>query len=68
MEPDRNKDQVAGLAKGLRLIEAFDSAHTRMTLSEAARRVGISPAAARRCLFTLCEAGCAQTDGKLFWL
>jgi IclR family pca regulon transcriptional regulator len=65
---ERNKDQVAGLAKGLRLIEAFDSAHTRLTLSEAARRVGISPAAARRCLLTLCEAGYAQTDGKLFWL
>lgn len=66
--PARNRDQVAGLAKGLRLLETFDSAHTRLTLSEAARRVGVSPAAARRCLLTLCELGYAQTDGKLFWL
>ncbi len=64
----RNRDQIAGLIKGLRLIEAFDSAHTRMTITEAARRVGITPAAARRCLLTLCETGYAQTDGKWFWL
>jgi IclR family pca regulon transcriptional regulator len=64
----RDRDHIAGLVKGLRLIEAFDSAHTRMTLSEAARRVGITPASARRCLLTLCEIGYAQTDGKLFWL
>lgn len=64
----RNKDLLAGLAKGLSLIEAFDGAHTRLTQSEAARRVGISPAAARRCLMTLCEMGYVKTDGKLFWL
>jgi IclR family pca regulon transcriptional regulator len=54
--------------KGLKLIESFDAAHTRMTLSEAARRVEISPAAARRCLLTLCVIGYARTDGKHFWL
>jgi len=64
----RNKDRIGGLVKGLRLIEAFDAAHTRMTVAEAARRVEISPASARRCLLTLCELGYAQTDGKLFWL
>lgn len=64
----RNKDQIGGLIKGLNLIEAFDAAHTRMTLSEAARRVGISPASARRCLLTLVELGYVQTDGKWFWL
>lgn len=64
----RNKDLIAGLAKGLDLIEAFDSAHTRLTQSEAARRTGISPAAARRSLLTLCEMGYVKTDGKLFWL
>lgn len=66
--PLHEKDLIAGLAKGLRLIEAFDDAHTRLTSSEAARRVGISPAAARRCLLTLCHGGYAQTNGKLFWL
>lgn len=67
-ESTRDKNQIGGLAKGLRLIEAFDSAHTRLTASEAARRVGISPAAARRCLLTLCEMGYAQTDGKHYGL
>lgn len=62
------RDLIAGLAKGLRLIEAFDAAHTRLTSSEAARRTGITPAAARRCLLTLCELGYAQTDGKYFRL
>ena len=49
-----DKDLIAGLAKGLHLIEAFDDTHARLTSSEAARLVGISPAAARRCLLTLC--------------
>lgn len=64
----RNKDRIAGLAKGLRLLEAFDAAHARMTVTEAARQVDISLAAARRCLLTLCELGYAQTDGKHYWL
>ncbi|WP_162182756.1 IclR family transcriptional regulator domain-containing protein [Hydrogenophaga intermedia] len=66
-DPD-GRDQVAGLAKGLRLVEAFDTAHTRMTLSEAARRTGLSPAAARRCLLTLLKMGYVCSDGKRFWI
>lgn len=68
--PDRTdrRDHVGVLAKALRLIEAFDAAHVRMTSSEAARRTGTTPAAARRCLLTLCELGYAQTDGKRFSL
>ena len=62
------RDQMGGLVKGIRLVEAFDSAHTRMTLTEAARRTGITSAAARRCLLTLCELGYVQTDGKFFWM
>jgi IclR family pca regulon transcriptional regulator len=64
----RNKDHIAGLAKGLRLLEAFDAAHARMTVTEAARRVDLSLASARRCLLTLCELGYVQTDGKRYWL
>jgi IclR family pca regulon transcriptional regulator len=66
--PLNERDAINGLVKGLRLLEAFDAAHTRMTLSEAARRVGISPAAARRCLLTLCAIGYARSDGKRFTL
>ena len=65
---DRNKDHMGGLAKGLRLLEAFDAAHARMTASEAARRVDLSPASARRCLLTLCELGYLRSDGKRYWL
>jgi IclR family pca regulon transcriptional regulator len=64
----RNKDHIGGLAKGLRLLEAFDSNHTRLTVTEAAAIVQISQASARRCLLTLCELGYAQTDGKHYGL
>jgi IclR family pca regulon transcriptional regulator len=64
----RNKDHMGGLAKGLRLLEAFDAAHARMTVTEAARQVDVSLASARRCLLTLCDLGYMQTDGKRYWL
>ena len=67
-EPDRNKDHMGGLAKGLRLLESFDAAHASMTVTEAARRVDLSPASARRCLLTLCGLGYLRTDGKRYWL
>jgi IclR family transcriptional regulator, pca regulon regulatory protein len=37
-------------------------------VTEAARRVHISPASARRCLLTLCGMGYVTTDGKHYWL
>jgi IclR family transcriptional regulator, pca regulon regulatory protein len=67
-DDSRNKDHIGGLAKGLRLLEAFDAAHARMTVTEAARRVDLSPASARRCLLTLCELGYLRSDGKQYWL
>jgi IclR family transcriptional regulator, pca regulon regulatory protein len=67
-EAERNKDQMGGLAKGLRLLEAFDAAHVHMTVSEAARAGEISPASARRCLLTLCALGYLRSDGKHYWM
>ena len=67
-EAQRNKDHMGGLAKGLRLLEAFDAAHARMTVTEAAQAVALSPASARRCLLTLVELGYLQTDGKRYWM
>lgn len=64
----RNRDHMGGLAKGLRLLERFDAAHARMTVTEAARQVDISLASARRCLLTLCELGYLRTDGKRYWM
>ena len=41
-----DKDHIAGLAKGLQILSAFNGAYTRLTQSQAARLVGITPAAA----------------------
>ncbi|MEO7151637.1 MAG: IclR family transcriptional regulator C-terminal domain-containing protein [Burkholderiaceae bacterium] len=66
-EIDR-KDLITGLGKGLRVIEAFDDDHPRLSSSEAGARAGITRTAARRYLLSLCHYGYAATDGRLFWL
>lgn len=66
--PIDRKDLIEGLGKGLRVIEAFDDDHPRLTPSEAALRAGLTRTAARRYLLSLCHFGYAATDGKLFWL
>jgi IclR family pca regulon transcriptional regulator len=63
-----NRDRIAGLDRGLRLIEAFNEAHPRLSPSTAARRAGMTRAAARRYLLTLQHLGYVESDGKLFWL
>jgi IclR family pca regulon transcriptional regulator len=62
------RDRIAGLDRGLRLIEAFDETHPRLSPSTAARRTGMTRAAARRYLLTLQHLGYLESDGKLFWL
>ena len=62
------RDRIAGLDRGLRLIEAFDETHPRLSPSTAARRTGVTRAAARRYLLTLLDLGYVESDGKLFWL
>ncbi|HSM40788.1 MAG TPA: IclR family transcriptional regulator C-terminal domain-containing protein [Afifellaceae bacterium] len=57
---------VEALAKGLAILESFDAAHPEMTLSEVARSVGLSPAAARRSLITLSALGYVGRTGKRF--
>ncbi len=59
---------IAGLERGLSVIEAFDSAHPRMTATEAAERCGMTRTATRRYLKTLAHLGYLGTDGKLYWL
>ena len=49
------------------MIRAFD-AETELTLSEVARRTGLTRAAARRFLLTLAELGYVRTDGRAFSL
>jgi IclR family pca regulon transcriptional regulator len=62
------KDLIEGLGKGLRVIEAFDDDHPRLTPSEAAHLTGLTRTAARRYLLSLVHFGYAGSDGKLFWL
>jgi IclR family pca regulon transcriptional regulator len=62
------RDWIAGLEKGLSVIECFNDANQRMTASQTGLRCGITRPAARRYLLTLTHLGYVATDGKLFWL
>jgi IclR family transcriptional regulator, pca regulon regulatory protein len=62
----RMKEGMAGLAKGLAIIEAFSASTTRMTVSDAAHLAELSRPAARRCLLTLVDLGYLAHDGKFF--
>ncbi|GLU31026.1 IclR family transcriptional regulator C-terminal domain-containing protein [Trinickia caryophylli] len=62
------RDWIAGLEKGLAILEAFDDRHARMTATEAAARTGLTRTAARRYLLTLEHLGYVYTDGKLYGL
>lgn len=64
----RPAEFVEGLSKGLSILESFDADHAEMTLSEVARRVGLSPAAARRSLITLQTLGYVGQSNKRFHL
>jgi IclR family pca regulon transcriptional regulator len=66
VKPARPAEGMAGLAKGLAVIEAFETASSPLTVSDAARLTGITRAAARRCLLTLTELGYLTYDGKYF--
>ena len=57
---------MGGLAKGLAIIEAFTAQRPQLTVTEATRATGATPAAARRCLLTLAALGYVSYDGKYF--
>ncbi|MCM2293252.1 IclR family transcriptional regulator [Allorhizobium sp. BGMRC 0089] len=62
------RDRMGGLAKGLKVIEAFSHERPRLSISDAASITGLDRATARRCLLTLSELGYADYDGKFFQL
>jgi IclR family pca regulon transcriptional regulator len=62
------RDWIAGLERGLGIVESFDDAHPRMTASEIGQRTGMTRTAARRYLLTLQHLGYVAGDGKMFWL
>ncbi|AMP03103.1 IclR family transcriptional regulator domain-containing protein [Collimonas pratensis] len=62
------RDLVAGLEKGLQVIEAFDQERSRLTISEVAQRANLTRAAARRYLLTLTHLGYVRHEQKVFSL
>lgn len=59
------RESMAGLAKGLAIIEAF-AINPTMSVADAARASGASRAAARRCLLTLVELNYIELAGREF--
>lgn len=66
--PGTGTPYVQSLERGLAVIRAFGADSPELTLSEVARRAGLTRAAARRFLHTLVELGYVRTDGRLFSL
>lgn len=71
-EPHRtspaHSDFVRSLDRGLAVIRSFGPDHPQLTLSEVARRSGLTRAASRRFLLTLVELGYVHFDGRQFRL
>jgi len=61
-------DYIAGMAKGMAVLESFDTERQRLNATLAAQRAGLTRAAARRHLLTLAHLGYLETDGSHFWL
>jgi IclR family transcriptional regulator, pca regulon regulatory protein len=59
---------VQSFARGLAVIRAFNAEAPRQTLTEVARRCGLTRAGARRILLTLETLGYVRSDGRLFSL
>jgi IclR family pca regulon transcriptional regulator len=59
---------LEALARGLRVIEAFNRERPQLTLSDIARAVDLPRASVRRTLATLVQLGYAETDERLFRL
>ncbi|MGO1545107.1 MAG: IclR family transcriptional regulator domain-containing protein [Gulosibacter sp.] len=64
----RASDFVQSLARGLTVIQTFDDEHPEQSLSEVAKRADISPASARRFLYTLESLGYVRASGRQFAL
>jgi IclR family transcriptional regulator, pca regulon regulatory protein len=65
---DRDRETVAGLSRGLRVLESFNEGSAQMTLSEIARLAAMSPAAARRSLRTLVALGYVRNVDRYYLL
>ena len=61
-------DFIEGIAKGMAVLESFDTERQRLNATQAAARAGLTRAAARRHLLTLAHLGYLDTDGSSFWM
>ncbi len=61
-------DFIEGMAKGLAVLESFDTERQRLNATLAAQRAGITRAAARRHLLTLAHLGYLESEDGYFWL
>ena len=61
-------DFIEGIAKGMAVLESFDTERQRLNATLAADRAGLTRAAARRHLLTLAHLGYLETDGSYFWM
>lgn len=66
--PSPGDAYVQSFARGLEVIRSFSASAPEQTLSEVARRSGLSRAGARRILLTLLALGYVESDGKQFRL
>jgi IclR family pca regulon transcriptional regulator len=65
---DAGPEFLEALARGLRVIEAFNREARQLTLSDIARAVDLPRASVRRTLATLVQLGYAEADDRLFRL
>jgi IclR family pca regulon transcriptional regulator len=61
-------DLIEGMAKGMAVLESFDTERQRLNATLTAERTGLTRAAARRHLLTLTHLGYLENDGSYFWL
>lgn len=64
----RHEDFVAGISKGMAILECFGSERHRLNISIAAEKTGLTRAAARRHLLTLEYLGYLEFDGYYYYL
>lgn len=64
----RHEDFVAGISKGMAILECFGSERHRLNISIATEKTGLTRAAARRHLLTLEYLGYLEFDGHYYYL
>ena len=62
------RDLIAGLQKGLALMQLFSVDQPKLTVPQAAALSGMTQSAARRFLLTLVHEAFVETDGRQYWL